>query len=107
MRDLIKYVWSYLLIHTCTNNPLKKNVYELEEVIPSCTHLSEHWLIHLIMAVLPVADQVNDDVLVEGLSPLCSHLTHMNNSLWVIGIHMEDGSRHHLCVCVCTRFVTW
>ena len=71
-------------------------------IIPLCTHLSEHWLIHLIMAVFPVADQVNHDILVEGLSPLCSHLTHMNNSLWVIGIHMEDGSRYHLCMCVCT-----
>ena len=80
-------------------------------MIPLWTHLSEHRLIHLIMAVLPVADQVNDDVLVEGLSPLCSHLAHMNNSLWIISVHMEDGSRHHLCVyicmCVCACFVTW
>ena len=63
------------------------------------THLSEHGFIHFIVPMPPIADQVNDHILVEGLSPLCSHLTHMHHSLWVIGIHMEDGSRHHLCEC--------
>ena len=64
------------------------------------TDLSKHGFIHFIVAMPPVADQVDDHVLVECLPPLCSHLAHMDNSLWVIGIHVEDGSRHHLCVCV-------
>ena len=60
-------------------------------------YLSEHWFVHFIMAMLPIADKVNDYVCVECLSPLRSNLTHMHNSLWVISVHMEDGSRHHLC----------
>ena len=92
-----KYVYKSLL----------KGVWVRE--IPMYAHLSEHGFIHFIVAMPPIADQVNDHVLVEGLSPLCSHLTHMHHSLRVIGIHMEDGSRYHLCdmvsvlfVCTCT-----
>lgn len=38
-----------------------------------------------------MADQVNDDVLVEGVPPFCSHPTHIHDSLGVVDIHVEDG----------------
>ena len=59
-------------------------------------YLSKHGFIHLIVSMLPVADQVNDYVLVEGLPPLCGHLAHVHHCLWVISIHMEDWGRHDL-----------
>lgn len=56
------------------------------------THLSEHRLVHFVVAVFSVADQVNDNVFMKRLSPLCRHLTDMYHSLWVVSIHMEDRS---------------
>lgn len=38
-----------------------------------------------------MTNQVNDNILVEGGPPLCSHPAHVHYSLGVIGIHMEDG----------------
>ena len=43
------------------------------------------------MAVPPVANEVDDDVLLELGPPLRSELAHEDNSLWIIAVHVEDG----------------
>lgn len=41
--------------------------------------------------------QVHHNVFVEGVPPLGGHLAHIHHSLWVVGVHMEDGSVHDSC----------
>lgn len=40
---------------------------------------------------MPLTNQVNDHVLVEGAPPLCSQPTNVHDGLGVVGIHVEDG----------------
>ncbi len=46
----------------------------------------------LVVAVLAVADQVDDDILLELGTPVGGELTHEVNGLNVVGIDVEDRS---------------
>jgi hypothetical protein len=41
--------------------------------------------------VAAVADQVHDDVALEGLAVLGGHLKHAHHRLRVVGVDVEDG----------------
>lgn len=53
--------------------------------------LREHRLVDLVVAVAPIADDVDDDVLVEGGPPLGRHVAHVHHALGVVRVHVEDG----------------
>ncbi len=59
---------------------------------PHPSHLRKHGLVHLIVPVSPVTDQVDDNVLLELLAPFCRYLAHVHHSLRLVSIHMEDWS---------------
>ncbi len=57
--------------------------------------LGEHGFVDLVVAVLPVAHQVDDDVLVEGGAVLCGDPAHEQHGLGVVRVHVENGSVHN------------
>ena len=54
--------------------------------------LREHGLVNLIVAILPVADKVNDDILVPGGPPLGREVGDQHHRLGIVGVDVEDGS---------------
>mmetsp|Transcript_27158 Transcript_27158/g.79094 ORF Transcript_27158/g.79094 Transcript_27158/m.79094 type:complete len:315 (-) Transcript_27158:1704-2648(-) len=52
--------------------------------------LGEGWLVDLVVAMLAVADEIDDHILVEGLAPVRGELEDSANSLDVVGVHVED-----------------
>ena len=60
------------------------------------THLCEHRLVHLIVAMATVAHQVHHHILAILLPPLGCNRTHVHHSLRVIRIDMKYWSTHHL-----------
>lgn len=54
--------------------------------------LGEGWLISLVMAVLSVADQVDNDIRAELSAPIGSKLANEVDSLDIIGVDVEDWS---------------
>lgn len=57
--------------------------------------LREHGLVNLVVSIASVSHQIDDTVLVEGGTPLGSHLAHVHHGLWIISINVEDGSVDH------------
>ena len=53
-------------------------------------------LVGLVVAVAPVADEVDDDVLAERLAELERELHHAHARLGVVAVHVEDRRLHHL-----------
>ena len=53
-------------------------------------------IVPLVVAVLAVADHVDDDVLVEGLSEAEGQPGGAGTGLGIVPVHVEDGSLHHL-----------
>lgn len=49
----------------------------------------------LAAAVLPAPHQVDHHVLVEGVPPLGRHLAHVDDSLGVVSVDVEDGGVDH------------
>merc|ERR1712142_465087 len=54
--------------------------------------LSKHGLINLVVTMLPVSNQVDDNILVPGGSPFSSYVGHQHNSLGVISVDVENWS---------------
>lgn len=52
--------------------------------------LGEHGLVHFVVTVATVADQIDDYVLVEGSSPFGSQVTNMVDTFRIIGVYVED-----------------
>eukprot|EP00955_Chlamydomonas_euryale_P012615 136044-Chlamydomonas_euryale.AAC.2 len=59
--------------------------------------LREHGLVDLVVAVLAVADNVDDDVLLEALPPLGRQLVNAHDRLDVVAVDVEDGAVERLC----------
>jgi hypothetical protein len=53
--------------------------------------LGERRLVRLVVAMLAVADEINDDVLLELGTPIGGKLADKVDSLNIIGINVEDG----------------
>ena len=53
--------------------------------------LGEHRFVDLVVSVLPVPDQVDDNVLVPGRPPLRGDVGHQHHGLGVVGVDVEDG----------------
>ena len=60
------------------------------------THLCEHGLVHLIVAMATVTHQVHYHILAILPPPLGCNRTHMHHGLRVIRIHVKYWSTHHL-----------
>jgi hypothetical protein len=58
--------------------------------------LRERGLVGLVVPVPPVAEQVDDDVLVERLPELEGEPHHPHRRLGVVPVHVEDRRLHHL-----------
>ena len=52
--------------------------------------LRETWLIRLVVSLLSIADDINDDIGLELLSPISSELMDESDSFSVITIDVED-----------------
>src|SRR5690606_978131 len=59
--------------------------------------LGEGWLIPLIMTKAPIAEHVDDDILVEGLPELSRDARDMHHRLGIIAIHVENRRLDDLC----------
>ena len=53
--------------------------------------LSERRLVSLVVAVLSVADKVNNNVVLELGAPVSGQLAHVVDSLNIVGVDVEDG----------------
>ena len=53
-------------------------------------------LVPLVVAPAPVADEVDDHVLLEALAVLEGEPRHVDHGLGVVGVHVEGGSVDHL-----------
>ena len=84
---------SSVCIHMCMNVYVCACV---AAVLTFTLYLREHGLVHLVVPVSPVADQVNHHVFVELLPPLGRYLAHMHHGLRLVSIHMEYGGRDNL-----------
>ena len=58
--------------------------------------LRERGLVGLVVAVAPVADEVDDDVLLELLPELEREAHHPHRGFGVVAVHVEDRRLHHL-----------
>ena len=58
--------------------------------------LSERGLVGLVVAVAAVAEQVDDDVLVEGLAERERESHDAHGRLGIVAVHVEDRRLHHL-----------
>lgn len=54
--------------------------------------LGEHRLVDLVVSVAAVADDVDDDVLVEGRAPFSGDAAHVHDRLGIVGVDVEDRS---------------
>src|SRR5699024_8430008 len=52
--------------------------------------LGHRWVIAFVVATTAVSDQIDDDVAVETLTILVCHLGHMDHSLRIVSIDVED-----------------
>ena len=62
--------------------------------------LREAGLIDLVVAIAPVADNVDDDVAVPALAPLGRQLVRARHRLHVIAVHVQNGRIQrlgHIC----------
>ncbi len=66
----------------------------LDELVHA--RLRERGLVGLVVAVPPVADHVDDDVLAEGLPELEREPHHPDARFGVVAVHVEDRRLHHL-----------
>ena len=57
--------------------------------------LGEHRLVTLIVAEAPVAEHVDDDILVEFLPVLRRHLGGVDHRFRIVTVHVEDRRLHH------------
>ena len=53
--------------------------------------LGKHRLVDFVVTVSSVTDQIDDDVGVEGLSEFGGDLGDVDNSIWIVGVDVEDG----------------
>ena len=58
--------------------------------------LGEGGLVGLVVAVPPIADEVDDDVFVERASERIREMHHAHRGLGIVTVHMEDRRLHHL-----------
>lgn len=72
---------------------LEKGFYGLDFTVHK--GLGEHGLIDLVVAVPAVAHQIDDDILVEGSSPLGRHVTDVIHTFRIISVNMENGCVYH------------
>ena len=56
--------------------------------------LSKHGFVDFVVTVFPVADQIHDDVLVEGGTIVGGDAADVNDGFGVIGVDVEDGGVH-------------
>lgn len=54
--------------------------------------LSETWLIGFIVTLFSITDDIDDDIGLELLSPVCSELMNKGNSFGIITVDMEYGT---------------
>ena len=54
--------------------------------------LRETWLIRLVVSLLSIADDINDDIGLELLSPISSELMDESDSFSIIAVDVEDGT---------------
>eukprot|EP00967_Tisochrysis_lutea_P021371 scaffold24272_cov27-Tisochrysis_lutea.AAC.6 len=59
--------------------------------------LCEHGLVNFVVAVLAVADNVDDDVALECLPPLGRKAAGTHDRLNVVAVHMENGRLTRTC----------
>ncbi len=57
--------------------------------------LREHGFVNFVVTVLTVADQIDNDVLVEGGAILGGDAADVDDSLGVVGVDVENGSVGH------------
>ncbi len=58
--------------------------------------LGEGRLVGLVVPVAPVAEEVDDDVLLEAVAELEGELHHPHRGFGVVAVHVEDRRLHHL-----------
>ena len=58
--------------------------------------VGEEWLIQLIVAPLPVAQQINNHILAELALVFKSQSCGTDHFLWAVSIDMDDGTAHKL-----------
>jgi hypothetical protein len=58
--------------------------------------LGEGWLVALVVAVLPVAEEVDDDVAVEALAVFGGQTHDVHAGLRVVSVDVKDGDVEHL-----------
>ena len=58
--------------------------------------LRERRLVGFVVAVPPIADEVDDDVLVERAPELEREMDHAHRGLGIVAVHVEDRRLHHL-----------
>jgi hypothetical protein len=56
--------------------------------------LGKQRLIQLIMAIFPIAYNINDDIFVEHLPVFQTHPDDLVDHNWVVGIDVENGSHY-------------
>src|SRR5688572_22177511 len=54
--------------------------------------LSKHWFVNLVMTIFPVANKVNNNILMKFLPPFSSNVTNPYDRFNVIAIYMEYRS---------------
>lgn len=53
--------------------------------------LGEHGFIDFVVAVAAIADQIDDNVLVECGTPFGGNIAHVHDGLRIVGVHVENG----------------
>src|SRR5699024_3708235 len=53
--------------------------------------IGRRWLIHFIMTVAAIADEIDDDLLIEVLSVFQYNLNESEYIFRLVGVHMENG----------------
>ena len=63
-----------------------------------CVHLrlGDRWFVGFIMSATPVANEIDDDISLEGISVVDGELSDENDRLGVICIYVENRCLHHL-----------
>lgn len=90
-----------------SNTPdfLGKSEWATHSVLGSCTPKNTHHTLHSRNKPStpplpwpqsgPQTHQVYNNIFVEGVPPLSCHTAHIDHSLWVVCVHMEDGCIDH------------
>lgn len=103
LRETILQFCQHIILLFLRDNPLCNETisifqeYRLDGIdFPVHEWLGEHRLVQFIMAMLAVANDINDDVPLESLPELHGQLDALVHLLRTVGIHVQNGSTDSL-----------